>query len=94
MRVLKLSDEEAAVLGDLEALGVPELVVTHGPVGATVYFEGRVEEIPARAIGGNHTGTGDAFSVSYIAARACGLAPAGAARRATAVGASVLSEGR
>jgi sugar/nucleoside kinase (ribokinase family) len=94
VRVLKLSDEEAEVLGDLEALPVPELVVTHGPVGATVYFDGRVEEIPARAIGGNHTGTGDAFSVSYIAGRSSGLAPAAAARRATAVVATVLSEGR
>jgi sugar/nucleoside kinase (ribokinase family) len=90
--VLKLSDEEAAVLGDLGALAVPELLVTHGAAGATVYADGQVEEIPADPIGGNHTGTGDAFSIAYVAARSLGAPPIDAARQATAVVAALLAE--
>jgi sugar/nucleoside kinase (ribokinase family) len=90
--VLKLSDEEAEVLGDVAGLPVGELLVTHGPHGATVYIDGRPEEIGASAIGGNHTGTGDAFAISYLAARSAGFDPADAARSATAVVAALLSE--
>ena len=89
--VLKLSDEEAEVLGDLAALRVPELLVTHGAAGATVYAGGDVEEIPATAIGGNHTGTGDAFSIAYLAARSQGAPPGAAARQATALVATLLA---
>lgn len=91
--VLKLNEEEAAVLGDPARLGVPELVVTRGARGATVYADGRVEEIPARAVGDNHTGTGDQFAVAYLDGRAGGLDPASAARRATAVVAALLPAG-
>jgi sugar/nucleoside kinase (ribokinase family) len=80
--VLKLSDEEAEVLGDPAALGVPELLVTHGAAGATLYAEGRVDEVAAAAIGGNHTGTGDAFSVAYLAGRSGGADPLEAAGQA------------
>jgi sugar/nucleoside kinase (ribokinase family) len=90
--VLKLSEEEAEVLGDPLALGVRELLLTHGPRGATVYSGGRVDHVPAFAIEGDPTGAGDAFCVSYLAARSAGFAPAAAARRATAVVASVLAE--
>ncbi len=92
--VLKLSAEEAAVLGDVAALPVPELVVTHGPAGATLYAEGRVEEIPARAIGGSQTGTGDIFALSYVDARSRGLTPSRAASAATAVVAAILEQER
>src|SRR5205823_623776 len=35
--ILKLAEEEAAVLGDLSALDVPEIVVTHGTRGCHVH---------------------------------------------------------
>jgi len=90
--VLKLSDEEAALLGDPARLPVREVLVTHGSSGATVYARGRVEHVPASAIGADPTGAGDGFCISYIAARAAGFAPVAAARRATAVVASMLAE--
>ena len=83
--ILKLSDEEAAALGDPWALDVPELIVTHGPLGATLRSGGRVEEIPARVVGGTHTGTGDAFAAGYLAWRAAGEPPGAAARAAAAL---------
>jgi len=90
--VLKLAEEEADVVGDVPALGVREVLVTRGSRGSTVWVGGRAEEIPARALPGDPTGAGDAFSVSYIVARNAGFAPAGAARRATAVVASLLAQ--
>lgn len=91
--VLKLSDEEADVLGDPRALPVPEVLVTHGAAGATVYSGGRVEDVGATAVGGNHTGTGDAFSIGYLAARSQGVSPIEAARRATEVVSAMLLAG-
>jgi sugar/nucleoside kinase (ribokinase family) len=90
--MLKLADEEAEVLGDPAALGVREVVVTHGARGSTVYVGGRREFVPAHAIDADPTGAGDAYSVAYIVGRSAGFAPAGAARRATAVVASLLRE--
>jgi sugar/nucleoside kinase (ribokinase family) len=92
--MLKLNDEEAAVLGDVSSLGVPELLVTHGTAGATLYTAGRCDEVPAVAIGGNHTGTGDAFSIAYLTGRARGLDPLAATRRATEVVSDLLSTSR
>ena len=89
--VLKLADEEAEVLGDPTALGVREVVVTHGSRGSTVYCGGRAEPVPARAFPGDPTGAGDAFAIAYVVARNAGFAPAGAARRATAVVASLIA---
>ena len=89
--VLKLADEEAEVLGDPAALGVREVVVTHGSRGSTVYCGGRAELVPARAFPGDPTGTGDAFATAYVVARNAGFAPTGAARRATAVVASLIA---
>jgi sugar/nucleoside kinase (ribokinase family) len=90
--ILKVSEEEAEVLGPLEELGVPEIVLTRGAAGSAVIVHGRAEEIPARPVGGgvDPTGAGDAFGVSYLAARAEGHAPASAARRATALVAALL----
>jgi sugar/nucleoside kinase (ribokinase family) len=91
--VLKLSDEEAAIVGDPLALGVRELVLTHGARGATVIAGGREEDVPAFAIDcENPTGAGDGFCVAYVASRAAGFAPRAAARRATTVVASMLAE--
>ena len=89
--VLKLAEEEAEVLGDPAALGVREVVVTHGSRGATLYLGGVSEHIPARPFPGDPTGAGDAFATAYVVARNAGFAPAGAARRATAVVASLLN---
>jgi len=91
VRVLKLAEEEAEVLGDPAALGVPEVIVTHGPRGATLYTGGGAEEVPAFRLEAEPTGAGDAFAVAYVAARAGGFAPAAAARRATAVVGDLLA---
>jgi sugar/nucleoside kinase (ribokinase family) len=89
--VLKLADEEAEVLGDPAALGVREVVVTHGSRGSTVYCGGRAEAVPARPFPGDPTGAGDAFATAYVVARNAGFAPVGAAQRATAVVASLIA---
>jgi sugar/nucleoside kinase (ribokinase family) len=89
--VLKLSEEEAEVLGDPAALGVREVLVTHGSRGSTIYSGGTTEYVPAHPVGTDPTGAGDAYSTAYIVGRNAGFAPTGAARRATAVVASMLS---
>lgn len=88
---LKLADEEAEAIGDVAALPVREILVTHGARGSTLYLGGRREEIPARPLRGDPTGAGDAFMAAYIVARDIGFAPAGAARSATAVVAALLA---
>jgi sugar/nucleoside kinase (ribokinase family) len=89
--VLKLADEEAEVVGDIDALGVREVVVTHGSRGSTVYCGGTTEFVPARRVDRDPTGAGDAFAASYIVGRNAGFSPVGAARRATAVVATLLA---
>jgi sugar/nucleoside kinase (ribokinase family) len=89
--VLKLADEEAAIVGDVTSLGVREVIVTHGSRGSTVYCGGTSEFVPARPLDVNATGAGDAFATAYVAGREAGLRPVGAARRATAVVAAVLA---
>ncbi|MGZ4292022.1 MAG: PfkB family carbohydrate kinase, partial [Gaiellaceae bacterium] len=88
--VLKLAEEEAEVIGDVSALGVREILVTQGSRGSTVHCGGTAEFIPAHAIDADPTGAGDAFATAYIVGRNAGFNPAGAARRATAVVASLL----
>ena len=88
--VLKLADEEAEVLGDVHALGVREVVVTHGSRGSTVYCGGVTEHVKAHPLDHDPTGAGDAFATAYIVGRNAGFAPVGAARRATSVVASLL----
>jgi sugar/nucleoside kinase (ribokinase family) len=89
--ILKVSEEEARVLEPLAELGVPEIVLTRAAAGSVVIEHGRAEEIPALPVGDvDPTGAGDAFGISYLAARADGHAPASAARRATALVAAVL----
>jgi sugar/nucleoside kinase (ribokinase family) len=90
--VLKLAEEEAEVVGDPTALGVREVLLTQGSRGSTVYCGGRSEFVPAHALDVDPTGAGDAFSTAYLVARNAGFSPVGAARRATAVVASVLSQ--
>ena len=88
--VLKLADEEAEVIGDVRALGVREVVVTHGSRGSTVYCGGVAEDVKAQPLDRDPTGAGDAFATAYIVGRSAGFGPVGAARRATAVVASLL----
>jgi sugar/nucleoside kinase (ribokinase family) len=96
--ILKLAEEEAQTLvGEpdeerLRSLGVPEVVVTLGSEGSLVLADGKLERVPARAVGGeiDPTGAGDAFAVVYLASRSTGHAPAAAARRATALVAGLL----
>ena len=89
---LKLSDDEAAVIGDPEALGVPELLLTYGSRGSTIIANGRVEEISADPVVADPTGSGDMFGAAYLAARASGERPGEAARRATELVHLILSE--
>jgi sugar/nucleoside kinase (ribokinase family) len=92
VQTLKLSEEEAEVLGDPAALPVPEVIVTHGRRGATVFLGGVAERVPVFGIDAEPTGAGDAFAIAYVAARADGLRPVAAARRATVVVADMLAD--
>lgn len=89
--VLKLSEEEAAAVGDVTSLDVPEILLTLGEVGSRVRSRGSIVYVPARAVPVDPTGAGDAFSVAYLAARAEGHAPVSAARRATALVGALLA---
>jgi sugar/nucleoside kinase (ribokinase family) len=83
VEILKLADEEAAVLGPVD---VPELVVTHGVRGATV--NGRLVE--ADPVDRDPTGAGDMFGAAYLVARAAGAEPVEAGRSAALVVADLL----
>ena len=89
--ILKLAEEEADVVGSVDRLGVPEVVVTYGSKGSRVYANGRVEEVGAWPVTRDPTGSGDAFAVAYLAGRASGQAPGAAARRATALVGALLT---
>lgn len=89
--MLKLAEEEAEAVGDLTALGVPEILVTAGTAGSTLITRDGVEEVPARVVAADPTGAGDAFAAAYLSARAAGHPPSHAARRATAFVAALLS---
>jgi sugar/nucleoside kinase (ribokinase family) len=88
--VLKLAEEEAAVIGDLRELGVPEVLVTDGPRGSRLVTRDSETPVPAHPVEGDPTGAGDAFAVTYLASRADGHNPLSAARRATALVAALM----
>lgn len=98
--ILKLAEEEArAIVGDgeleeLRGLGVPEVVVTFGLRGSFVLTPSLAERVRAYPVEADPTGAGDAFAVAYLGARAAGHSPTSAARRATALVASLLAGGR
>ena len=93
LAVLKLNEEEGLMLAGglelerLEALGVPEVVLTLGSKGAEVLAGGELTPVAARPAQGevDPTGAGDAFSLVYVDGRANGLEPAAAAERAAHV---------
>jgi sugar/nucleoside kinase (ribokinase family) len=92
LTVLKLAEEEAEIVGDPAALGVPEVLVTHGSRGATVYHGGRVDRVWVTAVDADPTGSGDAFCSAYIASRAAGLPPVPAAEQAAGLVTTLLRE--
>jgi len=91
VQILKLAEEEAEVVGAVDKLGVPEVLVTYGARGSCVYYEGQATDVGAWPIPADPTGSGDAFSAAYLAGRSRGLAPVSAARRATTVVAALLT---
>lgn len=92
VQILKLAEEEADVIGSVDTLGVPEVLVTYGHRGSTVYADGRAEQVGAWPVAADPTGSGDALSAAYLAARSTGLTPVSAARRATALVGALLAE--
>jgi len=100
LTVLKLAEEEARiVLPDLERhslarLGVPEVLVTFGSKGSLVFADGTLERVEARPVDADATGAGDAFSATYLAGRAEGVAPVEAANRAARLVESLLADRR
>jgi sugar/nucleoside kinase (ribokinase family) len=91
VQILKLAEEEAEVVGAVDRLGVPEVLVTYGARGSTVYFDGRKERVGTWTVAADPTGSGDAFSAAYLAGRSQGLTPVSSARRATAVVGALLT---
>jgi sugar/nucleoside kinase (ribokinase family) len=90
LQILKLAEEEAEVIGGVDKLGVPELLVTYGPRGSRIYCEGRWQTVGAWPVATDPTGSGDAFSAAYLEGRSKGLTPVSAARRATALVSALL----
>ena len=90
LRILKLAEEEAEVIGSVDRLGVPEVLVTYGPKGSRILCDGRWQTVGAWPVATDPTGSGDAFSAAYLAARSRGLTPVSAARRATALVSALL----
>ena len=99
--VLKLAEDEAIVLDakgfgaqHARKLGVPEILVTYGSRGCTVYAEGEVTHVPAAwpVLGVQTTGAGDVFMVGYIVARNDGADPPRAAEKASVLVAQMLEE--
>jgi sugar/nucleoside kinase (ribokinase family) len=91
VQILKLAEEEAEVVGAIDALGVPEVLVTFGERGSRVYYKGRSDEVGAWPVAVDPTGSGDAFSAAYLAGRSQGMAPVSAARQATGVVGALLT---
>src|SRR5262249_58322484 len=77
--VLKLAEEEAAVIGDVDALGVRELIVTYGSRGSVVHVGGKQTSVPAWPFPRAPTGAGDAFSAPYLVSPAARHSPVAAA---------------
>jgi sugar/nucleoside kinase (ribokinase family) len=91
VQILKLSEEEAEVVGAVDQLGVPEVLVTYGERGSCVYVGGRSQNVGAWPVATDPTGSGDAFSAAYLAGRSQGLTPGSAARKATALVGALLT---
>ena len=77
----------------LQALGVPEVVLTLGSQGAWVVTPELVEHVPSVPVAGevDPTGAGDTYSVTYVVQRAAGAEPVEAARAAAATVSAFLA---
>jgi sugar/nucleoside kinase (ribokinase family) len=90
VEILKLNDEEAETLvgsaepEKLQALGVPEVLLTLGSHGAWVVTPDLVAHVPSVPADGDvdPTGAGDTYSAAYLVRRAAGAEPVEAARAA------------
>jgi sugar/nucleoside kinase (ribokinase family) len=99
LAVLKLNEVEGGILAgglgqeQLEALDVPEVVLTLGSRGACVLAGGAMTLVPPSRADGpvDPTGAGDAFSLAYVDGRANGLDPPAAAERAARVVAELIT---
>ena len=99
VEVLKLNDEEAETLvgsaepQKLQALGVPEVILTLGSLGAWVVTPKLVEHVAAVPVDGpvDPTGAGDTYSVAYLVQRESGAEPVEAARVAAATVSAFLA---
>ena len=91
VQILKLAEEEAEVIGAVDRLGVPEVLVTYAERGSRVYADGRSERIGTWPVAADPTGSGDAFSAAYLAGRSKGLTPGSAARQATEIVSAMLT---
>jgi sugar/nucleoside kinase (ribokinase family) len=97
--ILKLNDEEAETLVGsaepeaLQALGIPEVILTLGSEGSCVITRYSIDSVPAREVVGpvDPTGAGDTYSAAYLSARAAGAEPVEAAGRATTTVAAFLA---
>lgn len=99
VEVLKLNDEEAETLVGsaephaLQALGVPEVILTLGSFGAWVITPESAEHVPAVPVEApvDPTGAGDTYSVTYVVQRLAGAEPVEAARVAAATVSAYLA---
>jgi sugar/nucleoside kinase (ribokinase family) len=91
VQILKLAEEEAEVLGAIDKLGVPEVLVTFGERGSRVYYKGRSEDVGTWPVAVDPTGSGDAYSAAYLVGRSQGLSPVSAAKQATGVVRAMLT---
>ena len=71
--ILKLSEEEAELVGEVDVPGAPSSPSARG--GSIVHANGRATRVPAWPLTRDPTGAGDGFSAAYLAARAAGHAP-------------------
>jgi sugar/nucleoside kinase (ribokinase family) len=96
--ILHLDEQEARTLAGsadperLRTLGVPEIILTLGSLGAVVVTQHLAEHIPALDVEAavDPTGAGDTFSAAYLTRRAAGAEPLEAARIAAETVASFL----
>jgi len=91
VQILKLAEEEAEVIGAVDKLGVPEVLVTYAERGSRVYTKEETERIGTWPVAADPTGSGDMFSAVYLAGRSRGLSPVSAARQATSVVSALLT---
>lgn len=84
--------EEAAAAAELAAIGVDQVVLKRGALGATVWHDGAATGCPARTVTVADTvGAGDAFTAGYLSALLDGLPLAERLNRGVVLGAFAVS---